>query len=249
MLPLSTLLLIAVSILATSFLSGIFGMAGGLILLGILIALMDVAPAIVLHGVTQFAANGWRAVVWREHIRWGIVWRYGLAIVATFAALRTVAIIPNKAVIYICLGLMPVLNELLPRTHAPDMTKPFAPWLCGTLMGIVQVLTATAGNFVDLFFQNSQLDRKTIVATKSATQTINHLMRVAYFGSFAGAATSEVPPWGYVGAIACAMAGTSLAGQALHRMTDDEFRRWSRLFINTIAVVFFLRGVSLLIPG
>jgi hypothetical protein len=41
---------LAASILGTSFLSGIFGMAGGMILMGILLAMMPLAAAMVLHG-------------------------------------------------------------------------------------------------------------------------------------------------------------------------------------------------------
>ena len=241
------LLSLALSILATSFLSGIFGMAGGLILLGVFVALLDVAPALVLHGITQLAANGWRAWLWREHIVWSIVWRYGVATIATFAVLRSLAMIPDRAVIYLCLGLMPFATELLPKRWAADMTRPGAPWVCGVLMAALQVLSGTAGNFVDVFFQNSPLDRKQIVASKSATQTINHSMRVIYFGSFASAFSAGIPWWGYLGAIACAMAGTSLAGQALNRMSDAEFRQWSRWFINTIAVIFIARGLWLLV--
>ena len=46
---------------ATSFLSGIFGMAGGLILIGVLLTLMPLPAAMVLHAITQMASNGWRA--------------------------------------------------------------------------------------------------------------------------------------------------------------------------------------------
>lgn len=49
------------AVLATSFLSGVVGMAGGMILMGILLMMMDVTAAMVLYGVTQIAANGWRA--------------------------------------------------------------------------------------------------------------------------------------------------------------------------------------------
>ena len=55
---------------ATSFLSGLFGMAGGLILIGVLLALMPLPTAMVLHAITQMASNGWRAFLWRSHIRW-----------------------------------------------------------------------------------------------------------------------------------------------------------------------------------
>ena len=62
---------IAVTVLATSFISGIFGMAGGLILLGVLLVFMDVAPAMVLFGAIQTASNGWRSALWLRHVNWG----------------------------------------------------------------------------------------------------------------------------------------------------------------------------------
>src|SRR4030081_1569399 len=54
---------------ATAFLSGLFGMAGGLILIGVLLTLMPLPTAMVLHAITQMASNGWRAFLWRSHIR------------------------------------------------------------------------------------------------------------------------------------------------------------------------------------
>ena len=55
---------------ATAFLSGLFGMAGGMILIGVLLILMPLPTAMVLHAITQMASNGWRAILWRAHIRW-----------------------------------------------------------------------------------------------------------------------------------------------------------------------------------
>jgi uncharacterized membrane protein YfcA len=55
---------------ATAFLSGLFGMAGGMILIGVLLMLMPLPTAMVLHAITQMASNGWRAFLWRAHIRW-----------------------------------------------------------------------------------------------------------------------------------------------------------------------------------
>src|SRR5882757_8863113 len=64
------------TMVGTSFLSGIFGMAGGLILVGVLLAIMPLPAAMMLHGVTQLASNGWRALLWWRHIRWSPVAAY-----------------------------------------------------------------------------------------------------------------------------------------------------------------------------
>src|SRR3982750_3666067 len=85
--------ILAVSALLTSFISGILGMAGGLILMGILLALMPVPAAMMMHGVTQLASNGWRAFLWRNHVDWRVFrgYLYGsAAMLALFAAFQFV---------------------------------------------------------------------------------------------------------------------------------------------------------------
>ena len=58
--------IIGVTIIFSSFLSGVFGMAGGMVLLGVLLVYFDVATAMIFFSIIQFVANGWRAVQWRQ---------------------------------------------------------------------------------------------------------------------------------------------------------------------------------------
>ncbi len=67
---------VLLTMVATAFLSGIFGMAGGLVLIGILLVLMPVPEAMMLHGVTQLASNGWRGILWIRHVRWSAIAAY-----------------------------------------------------------------------------------------------------------------------------------------------------------------------------
>src|SRR5258707_7523047 len=64
------LALLALSALVTSFISGILGMAGGMILMGILLAALPLPAAMMLHGITQLASNAWRAFLWRTQVDW-----------------------------------------------------------------------------------------------------------------------------------------------------------------------------------
>ncbi len=249
MLSPAILALLGVSVVATSFLSGVFGMAGGLILLGICLAVLDVAPAMVLHGATQFAANGWRAALWHRNIVWPILLRYAVASVAVYLVMRYIAWLPDKATIYIILGILPFATDLLPKRLTPNIERPWAPQICGAVAATLQVLAGIAGNVVDLFFQNSKLDRRQIVATKSATQAVAHSMRVLYFGSFAEAMATPTPAWVFAAAIMLAMLGTTLAGSTLARMSEAEFRRYSRLIIQSVSIVLLLRGLWLLAFG
>ena len=245
MLPPFALAVVGVTVLASSFVSGLFGMAGGMILLGVLLVFMDVAPAMVLFGIIQMVSNGWRATLWFRYVEWSIVWRFLIGSTLVFLLMRSVALLPSKATLYFTLGLLPFAADLVPKRVSLDITRPGVPYFAGALIIVLQLMAGAAGHILDIFFQRSHLDRKTIVGTKAVTQVAGHLYRIAYFGSFAFAFDISIPWWGYAGAITLSFAGTSLAALVLTRMTDDGFRQWSRRVTLGISVTYLARGLWL----
>ncbi len=245
MLAPSALAIVAVAVLGSSFVSGVFGMAGGMILLGVLLVFMDVAPAMVLFGVIQMASNGWRTALWFRYVDWRIVWRFLVGSTLMFLLMRSVALLPSKATVYLTLGLLPFAADLLPKRVSLDITRPGVPYAAGALIIVLQLLAGAAGHILDVFFQRSQLDRKTIVATKAVTQVSGHIYRILYFGSFAAAFDENIPWWEYVAAIGLSLAGTSLAAVVLRRMTDDGFRMWSRRVTIAVCVTYLARWLWL----
>jgi hypothetical protein len=203
----------------------------------------------ILFGVIQMSANGWRAALWLKYVNWSIVWRFLVGSTLMFLLMRSVAILPSKATIYLGLGLIPFAADLLPKRLTPDITRPGAPYICGAFIIVLQLLAGAAGHILDIFFQKSHLDRKTIVATKAVTQVMGHVYRIAYFGSFEFAFDVAVPWWVYIGAIVLSFAGTSMAAPVLLRMTDVGFRTWSRRVTMTVATVYLTRGLWLLAAG
>jgi uncharacterized protein len=243
------LAIIGVAVLATSFLSGIFGMAGGMILLGVLLIWLDVAPAMVLFGTIQMTANGWRSALWWRYVRWSIVWRYIVGASAAFAAMRAVSIAPSKAMVYMGLGIIPFGAYMLPKSLMPDVGRPGGPYICGAFILALQLVAGAAGHILDMFFQNSGLGRREIVGTKATCQTVGHLYRIAYFGSFASAYDASISWWSYAAALALAVAGTTLAGLVLERMSDGHFRTWSRRVVIGVSTAYLARGLWLLARG
>ncbi len=49
------------TVLVSALISGVFGMAGGLTLMGVLAGMLPVATAMLLHGAVQMVSNGYRA--------------------------------------------------------------------------------------------------------------------------------------------------------------------------------------------
>src|SRR5580700_2274056 len=241
-----TLALLGLTILVSSFISGVFGMAGGMILLGVLLNYFDVPSAMILFSIIQFSANAWRAFQWRDYVLWPIFLAYGFGAAVAFVAMYAIAFVPNKTMVYLSLGMMPFAIEALPRTMRPNIEWRGVPFITGVLTTVIQVLAGVGGLFLDIFFQKSMLDRKTTNATKAVVQVLSHVVRAAYFGSVSG--WRGVPFWACAPAIALALAGSALAPFVLERMTDHGFRRWTRVVIFAVSAVYLVRAAWLLWP-
>jgi len=104
--------------IATSFISGIFGMAGGMLLIGFLLMILPVPVAMVFHGVIQIAANSWRSWLWRRHINWGVVLGFGMGSVFSLVVFSSLAFVPPKWAVLMAVGLTPFVALSVPQTLA-----------------------------------------------------------------------------------------------------------------------------------
>jgi len=114
---------LAVTVLATSFISGIFGMAGGMILMGALLLVVPVAQAMMLHGAAQLASNGWRAWLWRRHVRWSASVWYLVGSALPVGVFLMISFTASKPVVLLSLGLMPFAVWLLPARVKPNAER------------------------------------------------------------------------------------------------------------------------------
>ena len=114
---------------------------------------------------------------------------------------------------------------------------------------MLQLTVGQGGNILDVFFQASPLDRKTVVATKAVTQLFSQVVRIFYFGAFATEAVAEIPIWAWACLMATTIAGTSLAPIVLHRMTDANFRKYTKTIIIFFSALYVARGLWLLVYG
>ena len=59
---------IGVAVFVASLVSGVFGIAGGMIMLGVLLIFFDVSTAMVMFSLLAVTGNAWRVVTWPEGI-------------------------------------------------------------------------------------------------------------------------------------------------------------------------------------
>jgi uncharacterized membrane protein YfcA len=232
-------------VLATSFLAGVLGMAGGMILMGVLLVIFPVPTAMVLHAVTQMSSNGWRAVLWAAYIDWAILGRYVLGLAGAIACFALIRFIPDRALVLLLLGVTPFMVVLLPDRFAPRADRTGGAETCGLACTILQLLSGVSGPTLDIFFVRTALDRRAVVATKAACQVVTHLSRLVYFGGVSGA--GDDLGWTILGlSVATAIIGTSLSREVLERVTDMQFRRWTQRLVMGIGAVYIVQAISAL---
>ena len=243
MAPLTMLMLLGLMV-CTSLLSGIFGMAGGLVLIGVLILLLPLPDAMALHAVTQMSSNGWRSLLWVKHIRWRIVAAYLLGCGIAIGLWSWIAFVPSKPLALIALGVSPFLLHLLPKGMKPDAESPAQGAAYGVASMSLMLLTGVAGPLLDRFFLGGALDRRGIIATKAGCQVFGHALKLLYFGGLIDQAAA-LDPWLAIGAVFASMAGTMLARPFLDMLTDAQFKLWAGRIVTTIATYSIAQGVWL----
>ena len=248
MAPAAFVAILAVSALATSFVSGLLGMAGGMILMGVLLAMMPVPAAMMLHGVTQLASNLWRAVLWRRSVDWKVFRGYvvgALLAAVVFAALHLVV---SKPIALVVMGLTPFLSLALPEKLHLNVERRGHPFACGVVCSTLALTAGVSGPILDVFFVRSKMSRQAVVATKSMTQSFSHFLKIVYFGGIAVATErGTVDPRLGAMMVALAIVGTTLAAPVLKRMDDATFRFWTRWTVVVLGLFYLANGVALLL--
>ena len=245
----TNLLIIFGVVLLTSTLSGVLGMAGGLVLMAVLLALLPVPGAMLLHGATQAMANGSRAWMLRKHIAWGIMPPYVAG--SAFATMLFVMlrIVPDTNIVLIMVGSFPWLARASvlirgPRLGGLDVTQPWTAAICGALVTPAQLLAGASGPLLDVFYVRATLDRHQIVATKALTQTLGHVIKSTYYlALFTSAATKDISPTVVAGSLVAAWIGTRIGTLLLARMSDGQFRSASQMLILAVGSFCIIEGM------
>jgi len=235
-----------VVMIGTSFLSGIFGMAGGLILIGILLALLPVPDAMLLHGVTQMASNGWRGLLWIKYARYRIVFAYVFGIAIALFLWSFTRYVPSKPIALLMLGLTPFAARLMPENLRPNAESLPQGTIYGAICMTLILLTGVAGPLIDSFFLGGKLERREIVATKAVCQIFGHGAKLIYFGALIDQAASIDPVVAGL-AVVGSMIGTTLATRVLDAMTDRQFRDWANRIITGLAGYYVIHGTVLIV--
>jgi len=136
-------LFLIVAAFFTAALSGVFGMAGGLMLKGAIALVLPVSATFVTHGLLQLVANGWRAILHRRHLAWRIVAIYAAGALAAGLIMAAIAVEPTKATLFLLMGIVPGILWIPQRWMRLDAGRIPDALLCGLSVTGLNLTAAT----------------------------------------------------------------------------------------------------------
>lgn len=222
-------------------------MVGGQILLAVLLFYMSVPAAMVIFSGMMFVNGCWRALFWRQHIHWPVTVRYIAGSIVGWFLMLSIAFVPSKPVVYLGIGLLPFIGDLLPKDMKLDITRKGMAYVCGFIVMVLQIGAGAGGNVLDMFFQHSPLSRHAIVATKAMTTLFAQVVRFSYFAALLGSFGELGPWWFFAGLVILSAAGTASGGGLLNWLSDSNFRKGTRYIIWFLSSIYIGRGVWLLV--
>ena len=237
-------LVLALASLGTATVSGVLGMAGGLLLFGVYSSVLPIASAVVLHSGTQLLSNVGRVVVQRQYVLVGPVLAFTAGALPVYGLFRWWAPQIDAPRLFLLLGGLTLGSFFVPRLSFMDASRPTGSMLAGAATTAAQLTGGVGGPLMDVFWVDVNLDRRTVVATKALTTAVAHVLRIAFWAPLAsGAWTANIGGQTLVGIAAATFAGTMLGSAILTRMGDKNFRATTRVVVIVLGTVYLVRGV------
>ncbi len=176
-------ILLVASAVFTSALSGMMGMAGGVLMLAVIVSLVDTAYVVPLHAVVQLVSSSTRLGVYCRYIRWDIVKVFALGLLpGTVAGIFLFNLLP-KDVTKLTMGIFILVFTFWPQTRWESRrgySGVFMP--LGFISGALGVVIGTSGPLNAPFFIRQGMEKKELIGTRAACHALSHLLKIPFFG-------------------------------------------------------------------
>jgi len=225
--------------------SAVLGMAGGMLLLAVMLLVLDPIEAIPIHALVQMASNASRSAIHARHVKTRILLPYALLLVP--AGLLTLPLAQQLPPHLLKLG---IWVFVLVATWRPSWLLlgfsperiPIGPRFAGlgALAGAAGVLVGATGPLIAPFFLGLGLNRYELIGTKAACQMLGHGAKLLIFG-LAGFAFREHAGL-MIGMSIGVIAGTWCGTQLLRRISESRFVQLYRGILTLLALRLVASG-------
>jgi uncharacterized membrane protein YfcA len=229
-----SLLILSITALGSSIVSGITGMGGGTIMLAVIAMLIDTSYVVPLHASIQLVSNSTRLLLFLKHIKWKILLFFVIGIIP--GAILGINIFNkiDKNIIKLLMGIFILLITLAPKSKNETKVSYslFAP--IGFVAGIIGIFFGAIGPFIAPFFIRKDVIKEELVATKAACQMITHMIKLIIFG-FIG--INIIENWKvFITLGVLVVVGTLIGKKLLNKLSDNIFRNTVKTLLVLIAI-------------
>jgi uncharacterized protein len=230
----------------TSIVSGVMGMAGGMLLLAAMLLRLEPAVAIPVHGIVQMVSNGSRAYFLRKQVQWSAVWRFAWPLLPGGAlGIWLLAYVPPSGS-RIAIGAFVLLSTWLKSffSIAKGERARHALPIGGALVGFFSTLVGATGPLLAPFILALELNSQATIATLAACQIFQHSSKVLLFGLRGWNVLAYLAPC----ALLClaAIAGSAIGTRLLDHLPEKQFRLLVKLTLTALALHQLYVGLSAL---
>ena len=233
--------------IATSVVSGVMGMAGGMLLLAVMLLRLEPSVAIPVHGIVQMVSNGSRAFFLRKHVRWPAVWRFVWPLVPAGAlGIWLLAYVPASGS-RIAIGVFVLASTWLKSFFVIGTGQRAVRALPagGALVGFFSTLVGATGPLLGPFILALELDSQSTIATLAACQVFQHASKVALFGLRGFDIAGYLLPCALL--CLCAVAGSAVGTRLLDHIPEKQFKLVVRLTLTALALQQLYVGLTSLL--
>ena len=183
-----TIVILAIAALITSMVSAILGMAGGMMLLAVMLSFLSHAEAIPTHAAVQIASNGTRVLAFARNVDLGAFGRFLLGVIpggSIGMLLLWLLGDPGQSEPYLktLVGAYVLLATWAPvkRIGATDTGGWWGFPLVGFVAGTAALTVGAIGPLIAPIFARRNFAKERLIATKAVCQLATHIMKIPAF--------------------------------------------------------------------
>lgn len=241
--------LLGVLAVGTSIVSGVVGMAGGMLLFSFMLLRLEPLVAIPVHGAVQLVSNASRAWFQRKNVAWRPVLRFALPLLpASLLGVSLLRTLP-KAVALVGVASF-VLGALwVPRVFGV-LTRPRGDpgrglFVGGALVGLLSPLIGATGPLLAPFVLALELGPPATIGTLAACQIFQHSSKLVAFGATGFDFSAYALP--IAGLSVAAVVGSAIGTRALDHVDERTFKVAVRWVLTLLALKLGFDGAVALV--
>lgn len=236
----STEIILIISAFVTSCISGAIGMAGGMILLTIMLPFFPPTVLIPLHGSVQLVSNGFRLAINFKALDKSIfILAFLGSFIGAFFAEKVIWSVQGEyyqlllAVFIITITWMPKLR------NSWNFKGRF--FVLGGFSSFASIVFGITGPLLAPFFLSEKLKPQQIVATKASIQFVGHILKLSIY-AYSGFVFQKYF-YILIPMIIAVILGTLVGKKLLFKMNEKLFKTIFKWVITTIASYILLKTI------